>query len=83
MNEALPRRFRTVPKHTVRLDMTVEEFASAIMEEMKADAPVAVFVAWEVPDGTIRVRCVPESEALKRGLVHTLHERIFCERPEE
>lgn len=82
MNETAPRRFRTVPKQAIRVDMTVEEFAEAVLSEMKAEAPVAVFVAWEVPNGMLRIRCIPDSETLKRGMTMTLYEHIVAQNEE-
>ena len=63
----------------VDLDRKVASVVSKVMSR----SPVAVMIAWEEGDGSIKAASAPFSACLIKGMVDTLFDRIFDSPDEE
>ena len=74
------RRFKVVKKGE---DGKIEEASfsetmRAVTEEALADGATAVMIVWQAP-GRLEYRTIPNSEALMRGFLEMLGEKVYSE----
>lgn len=55
---------------------------SGVISKVLARSPVAMLIAWEEADGSVKATSVPFSACLVKGMVDTLFDMVF-DSPEE
>jgi hypothetical protein len=61
------------------LDRRVAGTVSKVM----AQSPVAVMIAWEEADGSIKATSIPFSACLVKGMVDSLYDMVFSDKESE
>lgn len=55
-------------------------YGDALVKAAQACAatnPTTVFLAWETADGDVKLRTFPNSEGMRRGILHRLVDMVF------
>jgi len=63
--------------------LDLDRRVASVISKVMARSPVAVLVAWEEGDGSVKATSVPFSACLVKGMVDTLFDMIFDSPDEE
>ena len=63
--------------------LELDHRVASVISKVMARSPVAILVAWEEGDGSVKATSVPFSACLVKGMVDTLFDMIFDSPDEE
>lgn len=63
--------------------LDLDRRVASVISKVMARSPVAILVAWEEGDGSVKATSVPFSACLVKGMVDTLFDMIFDSPDEE